>query len=201
MKIHYKKKNGFEYAIVNNFYTHDELQAIRQELVNISPYAKPENAGPARTDDGKSLNTSSNLWLDDLYTTNRNQSAILNLNRKLFSPDLVEPLIKKSAYYGHIKYCNLDYTLINYYDDAKEYKPHIDESIFTVITFFKFGNFIGGELSFPDYDISIEPVENTMVIFTGCVFHQAHKVIAESANACRVSMVQFLGYKPPWEVK
>lgn len=194
MRLEYIRKGALDYAIVHDVYTDKEKVRIKQEIVALRMKARKNSTGPAKDPHGRSLNFADSLWVDEWYQ-DRNKSSILTINRKIFTSDIAEKLTEHNAMYSHIRYCSSDFTLLNYYDSGTQYKGHRDSSIFTAISFFSIGDFTGGELVFVDYDEVVEPVENTMVIFAGCIKHEARPVKTDGDFSYRVSMAQFMNYK------
>lgn len=193
MKIQLVKKGALEYGLITNLYSRDEVVKIKQEIVRLRKKSALNSTGPAVDPAGRSLNYANSLWVDELYPK-RNESDILSINRKLFTTDIAEELAKISQYFGHIRYCDKDFTLLNYYTNGTEYKPHRDRSMLTAISFFSIGDFTGGQLEFVEFKEVIEPVENTMVIFPGCIEHHAHPVQTDGEYSFRASMAQFINY-------
>lgn len=193
MKLEYIKRGALEYALIRDVYSAGEVVKIKQEIVALRHKARVNSTGPAQDLLGRSLNYADSMWVDIEYE-DREKSNILTLNRKLFTSDISEQLAQHSAYFAHIRHSTRDSTLLNFYTSGAEYKKHRDQSIFTALTFFRFGDFTGGQLEFSDFDEWVEPEENTMVIFAGCIKHHAHKVNAESEHCFRASMAQFINY-------
>jgi hypothetical protein len=194
MKVEYIQKGALNYALVSEVYTEKEMVKIKQEIVALRAKSRKNSTGPAKDPHGRSLNFADSLWVDEHYE-DRNKSSILTLNRKLFTSDIAEQLLEQNSLYAHIRHCDSDFTLLNYYVNGTQYKAHRDSSIFTAITFFSIGDFEGGELEFVDYGVVIPPVENTMVIFAGCIKHEARPVKTDGEFSYRASMAQFMSYR------
>ena len=182
------------YAVIDNMYSPEELKSAQSEIDFLFRFKKAASETmTARRDDGTLLKTGSGIFIDDFYAT-RDNSILLTLNRRIFSNEVVQELKKQNCSYHHMHRVNYDLTLINYYGHEEKYDAHTDKSVFTALTFFKIGDFSGGELCFTENDISINPVPGRVVIFPGCVFHQAKPITAD-ADSYRVTMAQFLNYK------
>ena len=195
MNIQTFQVGSLMYAQIDDMYTAEEIVVLKKELEFLKVVIKQQTndeTNPA-SKDGVSLKNGHGIFLDTVYS-DRKFSQILQANRRIFNTELVDVLLENSCVYGHLSNANYDATLINFYDDTETYKAHKDSSVFTALTFFRFGNFDGGELSFVDYGVSIEPVEGRTVIFPGCVRHQAEPVVTNS-QGCRVTMAQFVNYK------
>lgn len=193
MNIKLMQKGVLSYVQIDDMYTDQEIQSIEKELLFLETIKQTPDMTNSASANGVSLKTGHGIFLDEVYT-NRNFSSILKLNRKLFDPKIIEGLAKQNCFYEHLVVSNHDSTLINFYGPTDTYSAHRDSSIFTAVTFFKIGDFSGGELSFVDYDVTIEPVAGRTVIFAGCTKHQAEPVVAEEGNY-RVTMAQFIGYQ------
>jgi len=195
MDIQLLQKDNFQYVVIDDFYTPDELKLIKEELQELLPFAVESEKNDTAVDaNGNLLKKALGLFLDNHYNSNRFESNILNLNRKIFFDEVVDECQKLNAFLSHIRYVTSDYTLINYYKNNEQYKPHRDDSILTAITFFSIGIFKKGQFTFPEYDIEIESKENRVVIFPGCIEHASLPIESEENNY-RISMAQFLNYK------
>lgn len=193
MKIKVIRKGSLDYAVITDIFNKNELIQLKQEITSLKYRANRNSTGPAVDDKGNSLNFADSIWVDQVYK-DRTKSSILTLNRRLFEPEITECLHKHSQFFGHILNCDVDFTLVNYYTDDTEYKTHVDRCAITALTFFSIGDFEGGDLEFTDFKERIKPIENTMVIFPGCVKHRAHPVKTKSPYSYRASMAQFLNY-------
>lgn len=185
------KKNNYEYIIIDDFYDNTELIEIKKEIDLLLKFKLfPEYTGAAKVEK-KLIKHGDALWVD-YHFSNRSKSKILTLNRKLFEKTVVNQAKEVNLYFSHIDLCNCDWTLLNFYENGGTYKPHTDTSALTAITMFKIGDFIGGDLHVVDDKIEFK--ENRLIIFPGCLMHEAKPIIAEPNNY-RVTMAQFINYK------
>jgi hypothetical protein len=196
MDIQLLQKDKFQYVVIDDFYNPDELKLIKEELQELLPFVvcSGEHLETAKDLNGNSLKNALGLFLDKHYNSNRFESNILNLNRKIFFDEVVDECKKLNAFFSCIRHVNSDYTLINYYKNNEQYNPHRDNSTLTAITFFSLGTFKKGQFRFTEYDIEIESKENRVVIFPGCIEHASLPIESEENNY-RISMAQFLNYK------
>lgn len=181
----------FRYVVIDDFYDEAELKLVREEILAFEPY------GSAATTAGglDHLKSGSGLFLDHMFSRDRSRSKILTANRKLFCDEIHNEAVKLDASFGQLRNCDKDCTLINYYHSGEEYKPHTDRVVITAVTFFAIGSFTGGDFYFPAYKETVQFKENRLVMFPSCVFHQALPIKADD-NSCRVSIAQFLDFKP-----
>ena len=195
MKISCNRAKNLSYVIIDEFFTEEELVEVTNEIHDLKRFSlSPSNESICSAKEGdKTLKTGSGLFLDRLYVNDRNASAILKANRKLFDPDLLEKLEHFDSFFSFLVHSNQDNTLLNYYADKKEYLPHRDLSIVSAITFLQLGDFTGGDFCFPDQNETVQSLHNRMVVFPSCVLHTARPVYGEGI---RVSIAQFVRYKP-----
>lgn len=193
-------KEPFEFIVIDDFYTDEELAGIWQELDFLTPKLKdPSQTGSATDSDGNLLKRNKGIFLDSSYN-DRTISNILSVNRKIFSKEIVKVFDEN---YGPLfklyKNSNFDSTLVNYYEKSDYYEPHEDLSIFTALTMLykEPKNFTGGDLIFPGYDVTIECRSNRLVIFPSMTAHAVNSVNLTKSldgNFGRYSIAQFISY-------
>ena len=180
-------KNPFPFLQIENFYSEDELKLIWQELEFLNYPHKlepPENTGTAREKESKvPLKNNSGLFLNEIYTK-KNISNILSINRKLFTPQILNTFSNLSFGYETIKTTDEDMTLISYYENGGYYKPHEDRAIYTAITWFfkEPKQFTGGNFYFTDYNLKIEIKNNMTILFPSFVTHAVDEIILGLIN-------------------
>lgn len=181
------------FVLFENVYSPKVLANIKQELLVLKDIASPAHPGTAAPR-GVLLKTGKNVLMDVLYRGCREQSTILTANRCVFNM-ITDEIIKKVRFFGHARYVNEDFTNINYYANGQEYREHYDVSVLTAITFFKLGEYQGGDFKLTELDYTVPGgTDNVMIVFPSCLLHQASPIVAEPNNY-RVSMAQFLTYK------
>jgi Rps23 Pro-64 3,4-dihydroxylase Tpa1-like proline 4-hydroxylase len=189
----------FPHLIIENMYNEQELDLIWEELNFLSKPHKflKEDLGTGRTEIGESKSSSKSIHLDGVYT-DRVTSNILTLNRKLFEREIMERFAEISPMCRSILSQNNDTTKIRYYENGDEYMPHRDVFNYTAITFFfkRPKKFEGGELTFPEFDYTVNCNDNSLILFPSCILHAANKVKMIEDPTCsgngRYSMMQFL---------
>lgn len=169
-------KEPFEYIIVDDTYTEEELKLIFLELDfwGISKnLLNPEHTGTAKWKDGTAKKNNTGVFLDDSYT-NRSYSNILKLNRKIYKFTTEQPSIINS----YLSESNYDTTLLSYYENSSHYKAHKDSSVLTALTYLykKPKKFEGGDLVLTEYGYAFEPWFNRTYIIPGVVEHEVTEV-------------------------
>ena len=195
MIINLHRVKNLSFILIDEFFSPEELIEVSQEIVDLKRFSLGgDKTKTALGADGELKKTGTGLFLDDLYVKNRDASAILQASRKLFSKEVTSNCEELDAMFGFIRESNSDCTLLNYYKEGHEYKPHRDTSRISAVTFIREGSFTGGEFYLPEQDIVIEAVNNRTVIFPSCVLHGAHPV---RGDGTRISIAQFINRTGP----
>jgi hypothetical protein len=187
--------------VVDDLYDELELSTIWEELQFLTSPRRMHNSfylGAAKNESGAFKKNANGVFLDELYAE-RSSSNILEVNRKLFTKEIQDMALQVSIFYKLLERVNNDYTLINYYEDAQSYAAHYDETVFSAITMLykEPVQFSGGDLDFPELELTVEKRNNRMVLFPGALLHAATPVVMHEKHASfsgygRYSMVQFL---------
>ena len=193
MQITLNQVKNLSYVVVDDLYLPEEVERIKDEARALIPCVQTlEETNVAVDNNGNAQKNGTGLFLDTHYA-DRNNSAILTLNRKIFCEELVTKATELNQLFYTLRACEVDWTLLNYYETGKEYKPHRDLSPISVVTFFSLGNISGGDFEFPEVEVVVPFKENRAIIFPGCALHTAKQTIA-APGAYRLSMAQFLHY-------
>jgi hypothetical protein len=169
--------NSNDFLVVDDFYTEDEQIDIWKELDFLTYDRKlmpPKETGTAHDlDSGKPLKQNSAIFLDGIYAR-RELSNILTINRKLFSPQIVDEFVGMDNCFRYIDLTNYDSTLISYYEEKDYYKAHTDASILTYLYWCNKEpkKFEGGDLILPELDEGITYKNNRLVIFPSWRLHE-----------------------------
>ena len=193
-----KNYDPFPFLEIENMYDDEQLKLIWQELEFLNQsdkFESPEETGSAQKD-GKTLKKNTGIFLDNLYKT-RNISNILNVNKNLFAPHILEEFSSLCFLYENIKHTNEDTTLISYYDNGGYYKPHQDNALYTAVTWFfkEPKKFNGGDFYFTDYNLKIEVKNNKTVLFPSIIYHSVDEIsmnVDFPPGYGRYVMVQFI---------
>jgi Rps23 Pro-64 3,4-dihydroxylase Tpa1-like proline 4-hydroxylase len=195
-------KDPIPYLYIENVFTVEEQLNIYKELEFIQPNLMgPDHTGTARDEKTQeALKNNSGVFLDSLYNF-RHFSSILTYNRKFFTKKVFDELFKCNLAYELILNCNLDNTLISYYENSGHYKTHKDSAIITINSWFfkEPKNFTGGEFIFSDYNINIPVKNNCSVIFFSSYRHEVTPIkIIDQTVPCsgRFSMSMFVNQGP-----
>lgn len=166
-----------DFLVIDDFYTDEEQIDIWKELDFLTYDRKlmpPEETGTAHDlETGKPLKQNSAIFLDGIYAR-RELSNILTINRKLFSPEVIENFDGMDNCFKYIHHTNYDATLISYYEEKDYYKPHTDTSILTYLYWChkEPKKFEGGDLLLPELNEGITYKNNRLVIFPSWRLHE-----------------------------
>ena len=187
--------NPVTFCIIKNFYTGEEVNLIHKELDEIySNFKGAEATGSSVNIKGDPRKQNKGLFLDDFYGRNRDKSAILNLNRKTFHPQVKYELVKGNWFFSYIERTKYDSTLVSTYSQGDYYSSHSDQSFITAIyyTWKEPKQFEGGELYFGEFKVPIE--NNCMLLFPSCTEHQVKPV---TRGYGRFAISQFISLDNP----
>lgn len=181
------------HCIVRNYYSPEELKLIFNEFEFLNgKLLPPDQTGTALGPDGRPKKRNKGGFLDDFYTK-RELSNILQINKKIATPDIWTKIVGKHWFYNYIKPTDrlTAKTLLSYYEDGDYYKPHTDSAMVTAISYHwaEPKSFEGGELYFGDYLVPVE--NNSLLIFPSCTEHEVKPV----RGSGRYAITQFLNYQ------
>ena len=191
------------FLVIRDLYEPMELKMINLELEFLyrSGTLLDNNTNSAVLPDGTQLKKGQGVFLDNVYT-DRNTSIILQLNRKIYkNNDIYQAFTQlDSLRYSVFKICNHDSTLLNYYENNDYYHSHVDEAMFSSITWFfkEPKQFTGGNLRFVDLNITINIENNMCVLFPSYLRHEVEEIKLDGQvgeNNGRYSLAQFTMYK------
>jgi len=202
----YLKKEPFPHAIIEDFYSEEELKLIWKELEYLtSPNKMILSGKELRTakDPLTQLIKSSSYGIDlDEYFSKKTYSDILVITDKIFNQSLLNQIASLNPLMGHVAHLNDSNTKLKYYEDAEEYKGHIDTARFTMTNYFfkEPKKFTGGDLYFKDFDYTIEIKNNMVVFFCGAINHASTKLISNDfydkfSGYGKYVVTKFLGIK------
>ncbi len=205
---------GFPLAIVDNYYTPEELSLVWEELDFLTYKDKldpPDLTGTAQID-GKNAKQNSGLFLDSLYAK-RELSNIMTVNSESIMRNWNEIMVashnEKDWFFREIsrEWLKSNTMLMSYYEDEDYYETHKDAAVITVLHWLyrEPKRFKGGDLIFPDYKddngnpMGVEVVNNRTILFPSCISHQVIPIIMEekykNQKLGRYCITQFLHYR------
>jgi hypothetical protein len=191
----------FHYLEVTGVWTEQERTEMFNEMLHFesnSMFLPPKETSTSIDEDGKEGKQNSGIFIDSIFQ-NREHSTILKHNRKVF--DVFSDNVIKDSWYFDSIHTDADSTLVSYYENSDYYHAHKDKSVYSAVSWFfkEPKKFLGGEISFTDYDITFEVTNNLTIIFPSNITHEVSKVsIAKShvgKQSGRFCMSQFVNNK------
>ena len=190
------------YAIIEDFYDEEELKLIWRELEYLTPKLQSPNHTQTSMDQetGQYLKNATGIHVYNYIKFEF--SDIGKANRKIFDRDVVNKLIDINPLFRGLGMANHDGLLVNYYENGNYYKPHIDATLFSAVSFHykEPKKFSGGDFILNDFNLKIEIKNNMLVIFPGAYQHEATEVIMNEKDLNqgfgRYSMTQFININP-----
>jgi Rps23 Pro-64 3,4-dihydroxylase Tpa1-like proline 4-hydroxylase len=177
------------FCIIYDYYTEDEVEIVHDELETLEKYlGLPVETGTAFNVLGKPKKENRGLFLDTHYR-DKEQSAILTLNKKLFSPEVLHEVKNGHWFFRYLDDAQDYTTLVSLYKQGGYYHSHVDKSFLTAIyyTWKEPKTFEGGDICFGDFRVPVE--NNCLVIFPS---NTEHKVTKVTQGSGRYAITQFI---------
>jgi hypothetical protein len=202
----YLKKEPFPHAIIEDFYNEEELKLIWKELDYLTSPNKMilsgDNLGSSKDNISQIVKSNNYGIILDTFFSQKAYSDLLVITDKIFNQSLLNQIASLNPLMGHVAHLNDSNTRLKYYEDAEEYKGHIDTARFTMLNYFfkEPKQFTGGNLYFKDFDYTIEIKNNMVVFFCGAINHASTKLISNDfydkfSGYGKYCVAKFLGIK------
>ena len=124
---------------VNRFASWSKL--IWEELEfhkdNFTIDAGSENRGVALDKNNKPIAKLKRIYLDEIYTDNRQASNILNVYSKIISSNVKEAYRNTTPSWRTFEITNKDCSLVSYYENQQDYKEHFDMFMHSCLEIFR----------------------------------------------------------------
>lgn len=187
--------NYFEIQNAFNYREH-------KEFMSLFNYYKPYFRSPSETG-GEAIEKDSHtyakqnkgIFLSDLNPIPHFHNHLLT---KYLETVFTTPTLQKNASdaFSGSFFCNDWSSLVSYYsEDNDSYLPHKDLGIITMLIWLHNGptNFTGGDLTFPEFNITIPAKHNTGIIFPSWITHQVTpiKIIDPRKDSGRICISLF----------
>tara|TARA_B100000929_G_scaffold197636_1_gene156840 strand:- start:755 stop:1330 length:576 start_codon:yes stop_codon:yes gene_type:complete len=170
--------------IVDDFYTLTEQDLIWEELESYHHlFKKDDKTGKFGTaiKDGKPLAKLNRIYLEELYSNNREDSNILTAYKKIVSKEVIENYERTTSSGKQFRITDCDCSIVSYYDNLDKYGEHFDSFMHTVLVWFyrEPKRFKGGNLIFTEPNEKIECKHNRIIIFPSYYLHEIDEVTLE----------------------
>lgn len=182
----------FPYLNIENLFSNEERKVIFQELEFFNKPGVLEEAsrekGAAASKSGGLLKSSNSEYLNNIVHPDKAVSTIRMLQTRSIEPfydketDGFPENKSPSWFFDNVGIGkDLVFSNVSYYEDGQYYKPHRDSAALTSLTwFFKDSDKCsGGELYFPNYDLTIEVYNGLTIVFPSIIVHEVKPVHVE----------------------
>ena len=182
MKVNFVKEPFFHLVVEESFSDSDsffdEFDMLRERLQTA------EQTGSDRHASGNSKKRGRGLFLGEEY---QSLKMVSNLRELILNIGHSKEW-KNDAFYRMYQETGWTSFLLNHYNRGDYYKPHWDDGLFTLITFFfdDYKNRIGGDLYFPEYNYLHKCKNNQSILFFSKELHQVTTFESDS-NRCSIS--------------
>ena len=197
---------GLPVVVIDDYYDDQAVEKIWREIEfyssqNCLKTAEHTGSATSISSDGSIsfLEKNKGIYLDEIYR-DRKVSSILTENRKTFSQLITQQLVDIHAIFRYLQNVDKDCTLLSYYENSDYYKPHTDNSVITIVSWFykEPKNFQGGVLQIEN-QLEIQCLFNRTVIFPSMLQHAVTPVtIADEhlgKNFGRYTLTQLVSYR------
>ena len=173
MKATYKEE-PFPHVLLEDFFTKDEYNAVMDEKRRLDGVLQPPGAtgSAVHNETGRPLKFNDGLFMNAMP----NSEIVAHAERHIFHE--VVDQVPCEWWNSLWRQCNLRSWMLSRYRDGQYYNAHVDMSLFTLLVWFyqEPKPFTGGDLVFPDYDVTIPCKNNTGIIFFGPTRHEVPPV-------------------------
>lgn len=189
MEITYIDEN-INALVIDNTYNDEQVRLIKKELIYFN---EPHRmSGPDITNSamvqGVYLKKNTGVFLDKVFQDYKHSDIISNALNTFRGDTFIDEVVKHNSIFRLIKYLRGMTTLISYYENSDYYKPHKDNAVFTIVTYFfnEPKKFSGGDIVLysdnNDKKVNIEIKNNRSVVFPSCTDHEVTPIKLESNN-------------------
>ena len=198
--------SGLPVVVIDDYYDDQSVEKIWREIefyYSQNNLKKPEHTGSATSisSDGsiEFLKQNKGIYLDQIYLDIK-ISCILTENRKTFSQPIIQQLVDIHVIFRYLQNVDKDCTLLSYYENSDYYKPHTDNSVITILSWFykKPMNFQGGVLQIEN-QLEIQCLFNRTVVFPSMLYHAVTPVTMAdehlNKNLGRYTLTQLVSYR------
>ena len=184
-RIYHKIYNPCPYLIIENTFNQKDLELIWEELEFLNHPGKllsPRETESAESLDGTLLKKNKSVFLDELFSYNKNFSNILRINKSVLSNQTKQLYSELNFGYHSIWQTDSHSTLINYYEHGDYYDSHMDSALQTFVTFFykEPKQFSGGDFWITDFNHKIEIENNMTIVIPSFLNHHVDTVEMEN---------------------
>lgn len=189
---HYKEP--FFHIVVNNVFSESVLTVIHEDINLLKSELKSEEHTSSATDDkGNYLKKTKGIFLYE--SENFEKLKIMD-----YVGDILKAISKSNwnnkSFHRMFKRSFWGSELLSRYTHGDYYTPHVDDGIFTMVTYFydNYENITGGDLYFPEHDHLHKCKDNQSILFFSKEVHGVTPVKTD-LKSNRYSITSFTAYE------
>tara|TARA_B100000035_G_scaffold10_1_gene12 strand:+ start:234 stop:824 length:591 start_codon:yes stop_codon:yes gene_type:complete len=183
------------HILLEDVFTSNQLDNIWREINFITPHlTSAEYSGSAHSESGTILKKNRGLFLHKVYVDTV-MSPICQESFKVAWKSGISDYWISPWLQNMYNQTNWNTLLLSYYENTDHYKPHIDESVFTMLLWLwkEPKKFSGGNLYFPDANYAVECKNNCGIIFMSNEKHAVDPIILDTPGYGRYCISVFSG--------
>ena len=199
-RFEYKSINGLNFIQVHNALDPQQLEHVWAAYSFLKDnFLSSEHTGSAKNEDGTIKKRNKGIFFN---TVSPEPVLCREIREMLFGgiAGIADQFAIDSVYRSS-PITNWDSLIMQYYlKDGEGYQSHHDVSLFTALLFFNQEpkNFSGGDITFPEFNVTVPFKNNCGIIFPGIAQHQVNPVtqINNSSDiGGRLSIAMLTGIK------
>jgi predicted 2-oxoglutarate/Fe(II)-dependent dioxygenase YbiX len=170
--------DSFPLVLFEDFFPADLLPRINHDVITSrAAYKEPSKSGSAVDAQGRPMKKNRALFLP-----HNGSSLTAGVHGRIWGKDnaeCIEQLKDSPLWFQHVMFKQNHFNfMLSEYSHGDYYPAHFDRSNMTLLLWFypEPKPFMGGDLIFPDFDVTVECKSNTGVLFFGPIRHEVTKV-------------------------
>ena len=200
VRFEYKSINGLNFIQIYNVFNAQQIERVWSTYSFLKDsFLDPEHTGSATHNDGTFKKRNKGIFLTDVHPT----PLLCDEIRKVIFSGVysVSDQFAVDSVYNSASITNWDSQLMQYYlKNGDEYEAHCDTSLFTALMFFNQEpkNFTGGDITFPEFNVTVPFKNNCGIIFPGKAQHKVKPVTQINSSTDvggRLSIAMLTGIK------
>lgn len=199
-RFEYKSINGLNFIQIHNVFNSQQIECVWNTYSFLKDnFVDAEQTRGATHSDGTPKKRNKGIFLYDV----KPEPVLCNEVKEVIFSGIasIADQFAVDSVYSSANITNWDGQLMQYYlEDGDQYEAHCDNSLFTALMFFNQEpkNFTGGDITFPEFNVTVPFKNNCGIIFPGIAQHQV-KPVTQINNSSdiggRLSIAMLTGIK------
>jgi 2OG-Fe(II) oxygenase superfamily len=172
------------FLVIDETFDEEELVKIWQDIEVVQSkklfeYPSEKNSAcDLTTGQPTPLKQNHGVFLDPLVADNTIEHIPAIASKLFWAKGITDILVDIHPALSIFANLNHSRTLLSYYSNSDHYKPHVDNAVFTILTWLykEPKSWTGGDLILNNWDITIEPKHNRSLIIPSSFTHEVTPV-------------------------